>query len=97
MDEHQVEVKSKVDAKKETIVANEGIKLALKADRVVAAKGKKIVEFALSGRKLQDGATEDDLRKAIIGPSGNLRAPAIWIDDALVVGFLADMYEMVLA
>ena len=96
MDDHQVEAKALIDAKKETIVASEGLKLAMQASRIHAAKGQKIISFTLSGGKLQGGATEDELRKAIIGPSGNLRAPTVWIGKTMCVGFHPDMYAAAL-
>ncbi len=93
MDDHNVDIKAVVDAKKETIVADEAMRLVLKANKVFAAKGKKVVEFTLNAGKLEGDATEEDLRKAIIGPSGNLRAPTLFCGKTWVVGFHPDMYE----
>ena len=45
MEEHQLEVKAITDAKKETIVAKEGLKLATAATAIHAAKGKKLDSF----------------------------------------------------
>lgn len=84
-----------IDAKKATITAEVGLQMALASDKIIAAKGKKIVEFTLSGGCLV-GATNEALSKAIIGPSGNLRAPTIWIEKTLYVGFLPEMYAMML-
>jgi hypothetical protein len=92
MDEHQIEVESLIDAKKEPIVADQAVTLALQARRILAARGKKIVSFTLSGGELQGDTTVDDLRKVIIGPSGNLRAPTLWIGKTMCVGFHPDMY-----
>ena len=96
MEDHKLEVKAVTDAKKETIIAEEGLKLAAAATAIHAAKGKKLVSFKLKGGKLQDEATDDDLRKAIIGPSGNLRAPTIWVGKTMVVGFSPELYEQAL-
>ncbi|NCF86933.1 MAG: hypothetical protein GWQ05_13250 [Verrucomicrobiaceae bacterium] len=96
MEEHQLEVKAITDAKKETIVAKEGLKLANAATAIHAAKGKKLVSFRLKGGKLQGEATDDDLRKAIIGPSGNLRAPTIWVGKTIYVGFTEELYDPLL-
>ena len=92
MDEHQIEVRSLIDAKKEPIVADQAVTLALQASRILAARGKKIVSFTLSGGELQGDITVDELRRAIIGPSGNLRAPTLWIGKTMCVGFHPDMY-----
>ena len=96
MEEHQLEVKAVTDAKKETIVAEEGLKLAAAANAIHAAKGKKLVSFTLKAGKLRGNATDDDLRKAVIGPSGNLRAPTIWVGKTMVVGFSPELYEQAL-
>ena len=64
MEEHQLEVKAVTDAKKETIVAAQGLNLATEATKIHAAKGKKLVSFTLKAGKLQGEATDDDLRKA---------------------------------
>lgn len=93
MEEHGIEPKAIVDAKKETIDADAGMELALKSSKVVAAKGKKIVEFKLRAGKLSGDAEVEDLRKAIIGPSGNLRAPTLFVGKSLYVGFSAELYE----
>ena len=96
MEDHQLEAKAITDAKKETIVAEEGLKLAAAATAIHAAKGKKLVSFKFKGGKLQGDATDEDLRKAIIGPSGNLRAPTIWVAKTMVVGFSPELYEQTL-
>ena len=93
MDDHEITVKTRTDAKKETIAADEALVLAKSSQRILAAKGKKIVEFSLKNGQLEGDATEETLRKAIIGPSGNLRAPSIWQGKTLYVGFHPEMYE----
>ena len=93
MEEHQIAVTQITDAKKEAMTAPEALTLALCADEIHAAKGKKLVSFTLKGGRLQGNASEEDLRKAIIGPSGNLRAPSVWIGKTLVVGFTPELYE----
>ncbi len=54
---------------------------------VVVAKGKKVLRFGLKS------ADTSDVIKAIIGPSGNLRAPSISLGKTLVVGFNEEMYS----
>ena len=55
---------------------------------VIAIKGKKVLRFDITR-----GATPTtELLAAIIGPSGNLRAPAIRTDNSFVVGFNAEVY-----
>ena len=93
MGDHDIDINTIVDAKKETITADEAMELVLKANKVLAAKGKKVLEFTLKAGQLQDEATMEDLRKAIIGPSGNLRAPTLFCGKTWVVGFNPEMYE----
>jgi hypothetical protein len=38
---------------------------------------------------------EEALRKLLVGPSGNLRAPTLRLGKTLVVGFNREMYEEV--
>lgn len=71
-----------VDAKKERIDAEGAIKLARAATDVWAAKGKKIVHF-----KMSEKPTDEELVKAMVGPSGNLRAPTIRRGKKIFVGF----------
>ena len=85
--------KAVVDAKKETIDASAAMQLAQGATRIVAAKGKKCVEFKLRAGKLQGDASFADVEKAIVGPSGNLRAPTLFVGKQLFVGFSPELYE----
>lgn len=61
--------------------------------RVVAARGQAIVEFDLAAKKKP---AEAEVLAAIIGPTGNLRAPTFRAGNTLVVGFRAEMYGRVL-
>lgn len=92
MDDHEVTVDTITSATKETITGDEAVPLALNALTILAAKGKKIVRFTVKHGNLADDATEDDLRKAIVGPSGKLRAPTLWSGSTLLVGYHPDMY-----
>lgn len=47
------------------------------------AKGKKVVRFDMKN----DPPTKDDLLKAMLGPSGSLRAPTMRSGATLFVGF----------
>lgn len=54
--------------------------------RLIVAKGKTFQEHALRG--LDAGARA----ALVLGPSGKLRAPALVVDGALVVGFHEEVY-----
>ena len=77
----------------ETTIANKirfdaegALKIAREAGRVWVAKGKKITKLDVAK------ATEEELLKVLLGPSGKLRAPVIRSGDLLLVGFNADLY-----
>ena len=81
-------VKTQVNARKEPIDRDAAVQLIQTASRVIAIKGKKVLDFSL--KKSQTPG--DDLVAAVIGPSGNLRAPAIRKGKTLIVGFHPDAY-----
>jgi hypothetical protein len=81
-----------VDARKEPLGRAEAVALARKADRVVAAKGKKVVTFDMK----RDPPDDDALAEALLGPTGNLRAPALRVGRTLLVGFGEEAYRQAL-
>jgi arsenate reductase-like glutaredoxin family protein len=80
--------KTQVNARKEPIDRDGTLKLMQTVSRVIAVKGKKVLDFSLK----KNQAPAEDLMSAVIGPSGNLRAPAIRRGKTLVVGFHPDAY-----
>ena len=64
--------------------------LIAEATRLVVAKGKKVTEF--KGADLQS----EDAVKAMLGPTGNLRAPTLKVGKTLIVGYNDDVYETIL-
>ena len=84
---------------RETVGANairlgptEAVAVARRAKRVIATRGKKVVTFA----RKTDKPTDDELLAVLLGPTGNLRAPAAVVGDTLVVGFSPEVYAEVL-
>jgi len=77
------------DAKKTRIGPVEALKLARSMAKVVAAKGKRVETFDMTG----DPPDDETLLKHLIGPSGFLRAPAAVVGRTLVVGFNGDVYR----
>jgi hypothetical protein len=61
--------------------------LAAKARTVIVAKGKKVTEFKVKG----DPA--DEVVDAMLGPTGNLRAPTLRAGSTLLVGYNEDAYS----
>ena len=80
------------DAKKQRMGAKEALALARQVDEIVVARGKKTVTFDMKKSRPADA----ELLEHLLGPTGNLRAPAIRRGKKLLVGFDADTYERVL-
>jgi hypothetical protein len=70
----------------------EALKLASMADELYVGKGAKVLHFDLKKEKPND----DVLADALLGPTGNLRAPTIRVGRTLVVGFDEQTYDKVL-
>lgn len=79
-----------VDATKERRGREEALKLARSVPRVVAARGKRIVEFDM----VNDPPSDETLAAHLLGPSGNLIAPTLRIGDTLLVGFGEEAYRL---
>jgi arsenate reductase-like glutaredoxin family protein len=82
-----------VDCNKVKFDAAAALKLLDGMQKLVAAKGKKIVEFNLKGER----PTDEELIAVMIGPTGNLRAPTAKIGKTLLIGFNDEAYRTVLA
>ena len=81
-----------VDAAKEKRGRDEALKLARAADRVVVARGKKVVTFDMK----KDPPDDDTLVSYLLGPTGNLKAPTLRLGRTLLVGFSEAAYQQVL-
>ena len=64
--------------------------LLAKASKMIVAKGKKVVEFK-GGKTATDEAID-----AMLGSTGNLRAPTSVVGKTLIVGFNEDAFNSVL-
>lgn len=83
-----VAIGPRVDARKQTIGAAEGLKLVKCVAEVRVAKG-----TAVTRLDMKKGAPADaELSKLVIGPTGNLRAPSLRHGNTLVVGFNEQLY-----
>lgn len=68
------------------------MKLAKAAGKIIVAKGKKFVAFDMK----KNPPSQADLLKAMLGPTGNLRAPTIRKGKTLLVGFHDEVYASAL-
>lgn len=80
---------------KETIPASRKLgrdtaeELLAGASKLLVAKGKKVRTF-----KVKDGDAEE-MVAAMLGPTGNLRAPTMRVGKTLLVGFDQEMFDSV--
>jgi len=65
-------------------------RLVKAAKQVVVAKGKLVRTFAPAGK------SPDEIVEAVLGPTGNLRAPALVVGDTLLVGWNEEAYAAAL-
>jgi hypothetical protein len=89
LDDHKIEAKEIVSASKK-LGAKDAAALAQAATRVIVAKGAKVTAYAPGGK------AGKEIVDAMLGPTGNLRAPCLRIGKTLLVGFNADAYRDVL-
>ena len=57
------------------------------ANKLIAMKGKKVVEFDVKSKVQKDAVA------AMLGPTGNMRAPTIRSGKTLLVGFNEGVYQ----
>lgn len=77
------------DARKERFSQAEILELARAVDHIAATRGTAVITIDIQREKPGDEA----LLKLLMGPSGNLRAPAIRSGKTLLVGFSPKMFD----
>lgn len=75
-------------ANKVKLQAEDAWALASSASKVVVSRGKKLETFDMKA----GAADRESVLKAILGPTGNLRAPTIRKGKTLYVGFNEEAY-----
>ena len=81
-----------MDAGKEKRGRDEALRLAKTVERVVVARGKKVVTFDMK----MEPPDDDTLAAYLLGPTGNLKAPTLRKGDTLLVGFGEAAYQQIL-
>ncbi|MCC5886364.1 MAG: hypothetical protein JJT88_08010 [Gammaproteobacteria bacterium] len=66
------------------------LELVADADELIVAKGRKVEQIPLGKTDPKTAAA------AMLGPTGNLRAPTLKVGRTLIVGFDEDSYERIL-
>jgi len=84
LDAHGIEAKEVVPASRQ-LGRKHAAEIAKQASRVIVAKGGKVQEFA-------GGAAGKDAVDAMLGPTGNLRAPTLRRGKLVLVGFDQDTF-----
>jgi arsenate reductase-like glutaredoxin family protein len=92
LEKKAVVVSELTDASKFRKGRGEALQLAKTADKIVVAKGKKVVTFDMKKAPPDD----DTLAANLLGPSGNLRAPTVRKGKTLLIGFNDEAYQEVL-
>ncbi len=85
----KAEISETVDARKVKFDRSAAIALARKMKVIIATRGQAVVHFDLRKSPPDD----ETLAKAILGPTGNLKAPPLRLGGRLIVGFCASEYE----
>ena len=85
MEASSIDVKEQVPASKK-LQASDAKELLKAASKLVVAKGKKVTEF--KGAEAQG----KEAVAAMLGPTGNMRAPTLKVGKTLLVGFNDDVY-----
>lgn len=89
--DHDIAVKEQIPASRK-LGAAEARELAAGASTVIIMRGKKVTVFDMK----KTSADDEELIKAMLGATGNLRSPTIKRGKTLLVGFNADKYDEVL-
>ena len=85
MDAHRIEPAETVSAAKK-LGKSAAVELVKQAAKVIVTKGKTVQQHA-------GGAPGAALVAALLGPTGNLRAPALRVGKTLLVGFSEEVYR----
>lgn len=85
-EEQQIEVGKVADARKEKIDNDQAWEMIREFETVLIGKGKKVLEFS------PDEDNREEILKAAMGRSGNLRAPSIKLNGKLLIGYNDEMY-----
>jgi arsenate reductase-like glutaredoxin family protein len=83
---NKIDIKEEVRASQKLNEAD-AKKILKAANKLIVAKGKKVSEFSVAVN------IKTDAIEAMLGPTGNLRAPTLVIGKTVVVGFNEEAYK----
>ena len=87
MDAKGIEAKETIPASRK-LGKKDAAEMAKAASKIFVAKGRKISEF-------EGGSASAEIVTAMLGPTGNLRAPTIRKGKTVVVGYNDDLFEQI--
>src|SRR5262245_37479248 len=87
--QRNIEASTMVDGRTTPMGPAQALALAKQVDEIIATRGRQVIRLDL--RQEKPGA--ERLRSLLIGPSGNLRAPAVKVGRTLLVGFDEETYR----
>ena len=86
MEAHNIEPKEVVKASKK-LGRDAAQEIASESKKLIVSKGKKVTVFDLA----KDGVSDEAI-DAMLGPTGNMRAPCIRSKQLVLVGFNEEVY-----
>ena len=91
MEANKIAISETVPASRK-LQADDAKTLLQSATTLIVMKGKQVSEFKLQGTASSEGISSEAIA-AMLGPTGNLRAPTIRIGKRLLVGFNEDVFR----
>lgn len=86
MEANKIEISESVPASRK-LQAKDARELLKSVSKLIVAKGKKVNEFSVKDRVRREAV------EAMLGPTGNLRAPAIRSGKTMLVGFNDEVFD----
>ena len=86
MEANNIKIKETVSANQK-LQASDAKKLLGSANKLIAMKGKKVSEFNVQAK------IDKDAVSAMLGPTGNLRAPTIRVGGTYLVGYNDEIFS----
>jgi hypothetical protein len=86
MDARGLQAREKVPASRK-LGRDEAVELLENASQLIVAKGKNVTRWQVKTRP------DEEAIEAMLGPTGNLRAPTLKVGKTILVGFNEAMFE----
>lgn len=87
LENDNIQIAKEINARKDYINENEASEIIKSLYEIITSKGKNVNHWDPKKDKI------NDILKAAIGNTGNLRAPALLIGKKLIIGFNEDLYK----